>query len=93
MGEEAIYCQYLIKDIILPKFIAFILEENNGRFMEGNIILPLIFPEIYIKNIKYILVGGICSPTVIHFTAFFYNYQYNYFGLKKGENIIYLEIY
>ena len=26
-GEEVIYCLYLIKDIILHKFIAFIFEE------------------------------------------------------------------
>ena len=70
-GEEAIYCQYLIKDIILPKFIAFIFEDINGGIIDGDITLPLIWPEIYIKNIKYILVGGICSPSVIHFIGFF----------------------
>lgn len=87
--EEAIYSHYLIKDIILPKFIVFIFEDNNGGFIDGKITLPLILPEISIKNIKYILVGGICSPSVIHFTGFLYNYQYDYFGLKKGENYYY----
>ena len=88
-GEEAIYCQYLIKDIILPKFIGFIFEDNNRGIINGDIILPLILPEIYLKNNNYILVGGIFSPSVIHFTGFLFNYQYDYFEIKKGKNYYY----
>ena len=88
IGEEAIYYQFLIKDIILPKFIDFIFEDNNIGIID-DIILLLIFPEISIKNIKYILVGSICIPSVIHINGVLFNYQYDYSGLKKGKNYYY----
>ena len=46
-------------------------------------------PDILIKDLRYILEGGICSPTDTHFTSFLYNYQEDYFELSEGENSYY----
>lgn len=40
-GEEAIYCQYLINDIIPPKFILYIFESNDENIIEGKLTMPL----------------------------------------------------
>ncbi len=79
----------MISDINPPKFICFIFESNDEHIINGNLTIPLILPEILIKNSNYILVGGICSPSDIHFTSFLYNYQEDCFDLYKGENYYY----
>ena len=88
-GEEAVYSQYYIKDVILAKFICFIFGDNNQGYISGINKIPLIHPEIIIKQKKYKLVEEICSPSVIHFTAFIYNCREDYFGLNKGDNYYY----
>ena len=45
-------------------------EGNNQGFISGENTIPLILPVIIIKEKIYQLVGGICSPTVIHFMGF-----------------------
>ena len=35
------------------------------------------------------MAGGICSPSIIHFTSFLYCYRNNDFELKKGNNYYY----
>ena len=87
--EDAIYAHHMIKDVIMPKFLAFLFEgkmNKDGFYIDGYKTLPLIEPETIIKGIKYNLVGGICSPTKIHFKAFLYNYQKNLLKLQKCKN-------
>ena len=74
-GEEAIYSYCLIKDVMLPKFIAFIFEDNNQNFIPGDKTIGLVEPIIKFKEKTYILTGGICSPSIIYFTSFLYNYK------------------
>ena len=45
-GEKAIYSYYLIKGVILPKFIAYIFEDNNEDFIPGVKTITMIGPNI-----------------------------------------------
>jgi len=61
-GEDAIYAHHMIKDVIMPKFLAFLFEgnmNNDGDFIDGCKTVSLIEPKTIIKGIKYNLVGGI----------------------------------
>ena len=91
-GEDAIYAHHMIKDVMMPKFLVFIFEgtmNNDECYISGYKTISLIEPETIIKGIKYILVGGICSPTKIHFTSFLYNYKINNLNLEEGNSYYY----
>jgi len=82
----------MIKDVIMPKFLTFLFEGNmnkDGAFIDGYKTVSLIEPKTIIKGIKYNLVGGICSPTKIHFTSFLYNYQLDFLQLTKSNSYYY----
>ena len=62
-----------MKDVILPKFVVFLLEgnlEKDGAYIPGCKTTYLITSDINIKDQKYIFVGGICAPIDNYFTAF-----------------------
>ena len=87
--EEAIYSQLIIKDLILPKFLAFIFEDNNGVYIPGNLTKNLIYIEFNFKGIYYKLVGGVCISSEIHFSSFLCEYREDYFCLSKEESYYY----
>ena len=42
-----------------------------------------------IRNKKYDLSGGICTPVDKHYITFLVNYMYNYFDLEENRNYYY----
>lgn len=83
-GEQAQYMFHIISEAILTKFLVFIFEGDNEHNISGVKTKRLIIPELIIRNQKYVLSGGICTPGDIHFTAFLVNYAYDYFDLEIG---------
>ena len=88
-GELAQYMFHIISDVILPKFLVFIFEDDNEGHISGVKTKSLIIPEIIIRNQKYVLSGGICTPVDKHFSAFLVNYMCNYFDLEYNGNYYY----
>ena len=54
-GEDAVYAHHMVKDIILPKFLIFILEGNinkDGCYISGYKSSSILLPEILIRGFK-----------------------------------------
>ena len=81
-GEQAQYMFHIIPDVELPKFLVYIFEGYNEHHIDGEKTISLLIPEILIKNKKFVLADGICTPTDNHFTAFLFNYNCEYFDLE-----------
>ena len=48
-GEDAVYSQHIIKNVYLPKFLAFIFEGNNEEIIEGEKTKNLVKDKLIIK--------------------------------------------
>ena len=83
------YMFHIISEAILPKFLVIIFEGDNEKLIPGVKTKRLIFPNLIIRNQKYVLSGGICTPFDNHFTAFLVNYTYDNFDLEIGGNYYY----
>ena len=82
----------MIKDAIIPKFLAFLLEGKMNKdscYIDGYKTAFLIEPETITKGIKYNLVSGICSQIKFHFTVFLYNSQLDFSQLEKFNSYYY----